>query len=262
MVFSGFGYKAQHIERSMLTNSMLIYNSRSANNAAAGEPEKFRPTVKIAAALICLLLFAILAEVFLRIIASPDTPAGPSAPLYSDEELRRDLPMYTERQGGSCITLLSGFHWNPKFGFTRKTLDRACAQKLFEAYKTSVVFMGGSAMDNAGAPNYLTSIDTYAFGNDPTITSLNLAESGARHSNMLFRMLSEVIELRPTYVVFLDGFNEFGSLRYGGAPDDDFYWTAGVKDRVHHPLLFYRDKLVELSRLLEFFALKTGLINS
>jgi hypothetical protein len=153
-------------------------------------------------------------------------------------------------------------HWDPRFGYAGKKLDKDCARKLFAAHEKSAVLMGGSAMENFQAPNYLTSIDTYAFGNDPTVASINLAESGARHSNMLMRFLHEVIELHPTYVVFLDGVNEFNSVRMGGEPEDDFYWTAGVKDRVEHQFKFFFDKLVEQSRLLQLLAVRTGLINS
>jgi hypothetical protein len=230
--------------------------------------EKFRPAVKIAAALLYIVVFLVLAEVALRLLThfgAEQLAAGPGAvraPLYSVEELRHDLPRYSERQSGDCVIIRTGFHWDPRFGFASKKLNKACARNLFAAHKTSVVLMGGSAMEDAQAQNYLTSIDTYAFGDDPSVASLNLAESGARHSNMQFRFLHEVLELHPTYAVFLDGFNEFNSVRYGGAPDDDFYWTAGVKDRVEHPLLFFRDKLVGSSRLLELLALKTGFINS
>lgn len=244
---------------------MAADHSDSPQSAIAdAKREKFRPAVKIVAALLYVVVFLVLAEVALRLFADFDG-GGPGAvrePLYSQEELRRDLQRYSERQGGDCITVRTGLYWDPRFGFASKKLNKACAHKLFAAHKTSVVLMGGSAMDNTQAPNYLTSIDTYAFGNDPSIASLNLAESGARHSNMLFRFLHEVLELHPTYAVFLDGFNEFNSVRYGGAPEDDFYWTAGVKDRVEHPLLFFRDKLVDSSRLLELLALKTGIINS
>ena len=79
---------------------------------------------------------------------------------------------------------------------------------------------------------------------------------------MLIRFLHEVIELHPDYAVSFDGFNEFNSVRYGGAPEDDFYWTAGVKDRVQNPLKFFRDKLIENRRTAELIALKTGFINS
>ena len=51
-------------------------------------------------------------------------------------------------------------------------------------------------------------------------------------------------------------------MPYGGEPADDFYWTAGVKDRVERPLLFWRDKLVDSSRLLQLLAATTAFINS
>lgn len=235
---------------------------------AGAERKTFRPAVKITAVFLSIVVFLVLAEVVLRVASyfgGAQPTAGPgavSAPLYSQEELRRDLPRFTERQGRDCIEIRTGFHWDPRFGFASKKLNKDCARKLFAAHVKSVVLMGGSAMDDTQAPNYLTSIDTYAFGNDSSIASLNLAESGARHSKLLFRFLHEVVELHPTYVVFLDGFNEFTAVRYGGEPEDDFYWTAGVKDRVANPLLFYRDKLVESSRLLELLAVKTGFINS
>lgn len=183
--------------------------------------------------------------------------------MYSQEELRGDLPRFTERQGRGCVEIRSGrLDWDPRFGYASKKLNKECARKLFAAHGKSVVLLGGSAMENAYAPNYLTAIDNSAFGDDPSIASLNLAESGARYSNMLFRFLHEIVELHPTYVVFFDGFNEFASVHYGGEPEDDFYWTAGVKDRVQRPLLFFRDKLVDSSRLLQWLAATTGFINS
>lgn len=239
------------------------------HDSAPPEDEAFRPAVKLAAVVLFVLLLVavvVLAEVVLRYAsdfgAGPPLEKGPSPVLYSKEELRRDLPHFTERQGGQCIEIRSGLNWDPRFGFASKKLNKECARKLFAAYPKSVVLLGGSAMENLQAPNYLTTIDSYAFGEDKTVASLNLAESGARHANMLFRFLHEVIELRPAYVVFLDGFNEFNSVRYGGAPEDDFYWTAGVKDRVQNPLKYFRDKLVEKSRLAQLIALKTGFINS
>ena len=241
----------------------------SPQSATASEDRKtFRPSVKIAAAMLLLVVFVVLAELLLRL--APLLDAKPtsvrkdsgSSELYTKDELRRDLPRYTERQGRDCFEIRSGFNWNPLFGFSTKKLNKDCARKLFTAHKKSVVLMGGSAMENTQTPNYLSSIDTYAFGNDQAIASLNLAESGARHSNMLARFLDEVVELHPTYVVFLDGFNEFNSVRYGGDPEDDFYWTAGVRDRVHRPFLFLRDKLVESSRILQLLAVKSGFINS
>jgi hypothetical protein len=233
------------------------------------KPRQFRLSVKIAALLIPMLLFVVLAEVALRFVSSvvltetKSTYKSISAPLYTAEELRRDLPRFTKREGRDCIKLRGGrLYWDPRFGYAGKVLDKDCARKLFATREKRVVLMGGSAMEDFQAPNYLTTIDTYAFGNDSSIASLNLAESGARHSNMLFRFIYEVIELHPTYVVFLDGANEFNSVRFGGAPEDDFYWTAGVKDRVEHPFKFFFDKLVEQSRVLQVLAVRTGLIQS
>jgi len=232
------------------------------------DQRKFRPAVKITAVLLAVVAALALAEVSLRFVPGFTAPLTPVYPkpeikgLYSEEELRTDLPRFTERQGGNCIEIRHDFHWDPRFGFASKKLNKECAKRLFAAHEKSVVLLGGSAMENVQAPNYLTSIDTYAFGDDKSFASLNLAESGARHSNMLSRFLYEVVELHPTYVVFLDGFNEFNAVRYGGEPDDDFYWTAGVKDRVHHPLLFLRDKLVESSRVLQLMAVSTGFIGS
>lgn len=232
------------------------------------EVENFRPAVKIAAAALLIVVIIALAELLLRLVPPSDATENSvqisvdSSSPYSKEELRRDLPRFTERQGRDCVKIRSGLNWDPRFGFASKELNKDCARKLFSAHETSVVLLGGSAMDNTEAPNFLTSIDNYAFGQDRNIASLNLAESGARHSNMLIRFLHEIVELHPTYVVFFDGFNEFNSVRYGGVPEDDFYWTAGVKDRVDRPFLFLRDKLVEWSHLLQLIALKSGFVNS
>jgi hypothetical protein len=56
---------------------------------------------------------------------------------------------------------LAGMHWDPPFGFASKILDKACARDLFKSDKTKVLLFGGSAMDSALAPNYLTTIDHY-----------------------------------------------------------------------------------------------------
>jgi hypothetical protein len=224
--------------------------------------------VKISAITIALVASFVLAELLLRLMARFDaseltvmeqlTASG----LYAKEELRTDLPHFVERQGANCITIQTGLHWDPRFGYVNKMLNKDCARRLFAAHKKSVVLLGGSAMENNQAPNYLTTLDSYAFGGDASYASINLAESGARHFNMLARFLYEVVELRPTYAVFLDGFNEFTSIRYGGKPEDDFYWTAGVNDRVHRPFLFLRDKLVDSSRLLTMLAVRFHFINS
>lgn len=249
----------------------------AADRSEEGQPttghqgQTFSPAVKIAAAVFVVVLLAavaLLSEYVMRV--RPDSAAAPptqgaeqaTPALYSAEELRRDLPHFAARQGGECVEIRPGLNWDPRFGFASKKLDKDCARHLFAAYPKSVVLLGGSAMENNQAPNYLTTIDNYAFGGDDSFASLNLAESGARHSNMLIRFLHEVVELHPTYVVFLDGFNEFNSVRLGGAPEDDFYWTASVQDRVQNQWRFFRDKLIEKSQLLQAIAVKTGFINS
>lgn len=136
--------------------------------------------------------------------------------LNTAEENRTDLPMYLPQQGGECVREdKSKLHWNPRFGFSSKTLDKSCARKLFGAGKVKVVMFGGSTMGNVGTINYLTSLDYYAFGQYEDIVSINLAEPGARLSNMLARFMEEVTDLKPDVALFLDGGNEF-SIRQGG----------------------------------------------
>ena len=153
-------------------------------------------------------------------------------------------------------------HWDPRFGFASKILDNACARDLFKSDKTKVLLFGGSAMDSALAPNYLTTIDHYAFGDDPSVVSINLAESGARLWDMFARFLYEGVELRPNVAVFLVGLLEFASVQYGGLPTDDFYWTAGVSRRVHHPMMLFLGKVVEESKLAEALLIQTGIYPS
>ena len=83
-------------------------------------------------------------------------------------------------------------------------------------------------MGSAFAPNYLTTIEYYAFARDEDFVSINLSESYARLSDMSARLIHDIIELRPNLAVFLVGFNEFHAVQFGGLPGDDFYWTAGV----------------------------------
>src|SRR5262249_54579875 len=149
-----------------------------------------------------------------------------------------------------------------RFGLASKTLDVACAKELFKSAKTKVVLLGGSTMDSALAPNYLTTIDHYAFARDENIISINLAESAARLSDMSARFFHEIIELRPNVAVFLVSSNEFLSIQYGGLPGDDFYWTAGVSRRVHHPMMFLLDKAIDESKLAQMLFIQTGIYPS
>jgi hypothetical protein len=178
---------------------------------------------------------------------------------YSPAELRRSEQILPG-QGGRCVRQQGQvMNWDPRFGLASKTLDMACAKELFKSARTKVVLLGGSTMGSAFAPNYLTTIENYAFGREEDFVSINLSESYARLSDMLARFIHEIIELRPNAAVFLVGFNEFHAMQYGGLPGDDFYWTAGVTRRVHHPMLFLLDKAIDSSELAQALLIKTGI---
>jgi hypothetical protein len=178
---------------------------------------------------------------------------------YSPAELRRSEQILPG-QGGRCVRQQGQvMNWDPRFGLASKTLDMACAKELFKSARTKVVLLGGSTMGSAFAPNYLTTIENYAFGREEDFVSINLSESYARLSDMLARFIHEIIELRPNVAVFLVGFNEFHAMQYGGLPGDDFYWTAGVTRRVHHPMLFLLDKAIDSSELAQALLIKTGI---
>ena len=241
---------------------------------SSGHPEKshsqseqhFHLSVGIFAGIMCFIITVACLEIGLRLwsFAMNTDITRPTDDtyrrLYSPEELRRsELPI----QKNPCVReSFAGMHWDPRFGFVSKILDEACAKDLFKSDKTKVLLFGGSTMNSALAPNYLTTIDHYAFGDDPSVVSINLAESGARLWNMFARFLYEGVELRPNVAVFLVGNLEFTSIQYGGLPTDDFYWTAGVSRRVHHPLMYFLDKVVEESKLAEVLLIKTGIYPS
>jgi hypothetical protein len=184
---------------------------------------------------------------------------------YSEEQRNTDLPLRTRAQGGDCVAVdrdTTSMSWHPRYGFVKNRPDIGCARTLLNKDRLGVVFLGGSAMANWEAPNHLTTIDRFVHDAVPGLRSVNLAESGARSENELVRLLLEAVDMEPDAVVFLDGFNEFNSIRYGGAPEWDFYWAAGLRDRVHRPLYFLVDRLVARSRLAELLLLRTGLLTS
>lgn len=181
---------------------------------------------------------------------------------YLPKELDRSLPFIAQANGQECIELNTGFNWNQWWGFIHRNLDLECAKKYFSDDTFNVVFMGGSAMFNREAPNFLTTIDYLTTKNLTNVRSINLAESGARHMNMSVRFQRVVSKLNPNLVIFFDGYNEFNSISYGGGPEDDFYWTATGKDRMHQPYRLYIDKAIELSAFLELALVHTGFYKS
>jgi len=229
----------------------------------------YRMLVRVAALLLSCLLFFGGVELALR-VALPNPMFKQSSlsseirnKLNTEEENRTDLPMYLPRQGGECIREdKSKLHWNPRFGFSSKALDKSCARRLFSSGKIRIVMFGGSTMANVGAVNYLTSLDYYAFGQHEDIVSINLAEPGARLSNMLARFMDEVTDLKPDVALFLDGFNEFYSNYLGGRPGDDAHWTIGVRKRVESPIMSLLDRALNQSRLAQIALIRTGIFPS
>ena len=229
----------------------------------------YRMSVRITAVLLSSVLFIGSLELALR-VASPSPEVGVLSltsqiqnKLNAAEEKRADLPMYLPRQGGECVRQdNSKLHWNSRFGFKSKTLDKSCARKLFGSAKVKVVMFGGSTMAGVGTVNYLTSLDYYAFGPHEDIVSINLAEPGARLSNSLARFMDEVTDLKPDVALFLDGFNEFYSIRQGGRPGDDAHWTLGVRRRVENPFMSLLDRALNQSRLAQITLIATGIFPS
>ena len=181
---------------------------------------------------------------------------------YSKAELDKSLSFIHPKNGDRCITLRKGFNWNQWWGFNARVLNLDCAEEFFSHETFNIVFLGGSTMNNAQAPNHLTTLDYMATKNINGVKSINLAESGARHMNMSVKFQRQVIQLKPDLVIFFDGFNEFNSIIYGGNPDDDYYWTIAGKYRIHKPYRLYIDKAIEISKFLELTLIHTGFYSS
>src|SRR5262245_22680626 len=164
---------------------------RSTDQYPLGCVHHFRLSVRILAGLVFFVIIAVSLEIGLR-LWSVATDANMTrlkddiyGRLYSPEELRPSEQILP-RQGGRCVRQISsgGMRWDPRFGLASKTLNLECAKELFKSAETKVVLLGGSTMGGAFAPNYLTTIDYYAFARDENFVSINLAESFARLSDM------------------------------------------------------------------------------
>ena len=186
---------------------------------------------------------------------------------YSSAELDQNLPFRHELHGGNCIeNKFQNMNWHPRFGFNDKNVNIDCVDKLFKKGKKNFVFIGGSAMANYETPNYLTSIEYYLFADNSDFRSINLSESGARLSNGLSIFLEYIpkLKIKPDLIIF-DGYNEFNSVKYNGKYDDDFYWTLGVKKRIHNPVGFIIDEIIsklETTKLISSLLNNNTFINS
>lgn len=154
---------------------------------------------------------------------------------YSKTELDKTLPFIHPKNDSKCVTLRKGVNWNQWWGFTARVLNLDCDKEFFSHETYNIVFLGGSAMNNAQASNHLTTSDYMATKNINGVKSINLTESGARQMNMSVLFQRQVIQLKPDLVIFFDGFNEFNSIIYGGNPDDDYCWTIAGNYRMHKP---------------------------
>lgn len=175
---------------------------------------------------------------------------------YSLNELDRNLVFRHKYHGGKCLKKISNknkLNWHPRYGYYDKTKNLNCINKLFSNNTTNIVFFGGSVMANNRTPNYLTSIEYYAFKeNIEDYRSVNFAVAGSRLSNELAQFIEYIPKINNIdLIIFLDGINEFQSVRYNGLPNDDYHWTAGVKLRVHEPLRFFLDVLIDRSKIIE-----------
>ena len=162
---------------------------------------------------------------------------------YEKKELDESLNFRHDFHGNNCIKrglTQKKMHWHPRYGGQDKIIDTECINEMFAKKKKNIVFMGNSAMANGLTPNYLTSIEYYLFKDDlNSYRSVNLAESAARMSNTLSMFIEYIPKIKNIDAIFfIGGYNEILPLLHNGKYDDDFYWTAGVKKRVHKPFSF------------------------
>lgn len=173
---------------------------------------------------------------------------------YSQAELDKKQVHRLIEHGGECKinSFSKSMQWHPRFGFHDYEVNLNCLENLFNKKKINIIFFGGSVMANDFAPNYLTSLEYYMKSEGLEFNSINLATTGARLSNNLSRFIEYIPKLKnkPDYIIFLDGYNEFTSIKYGGKPENDFYWTAGVERRIHKPFNYYIDLILERSFFL------------
>ena len=182
---------------------------------------------------------------------------------YSKKELDRSLPIRHQYNGGECVkrglmTKTNKMNWHPRYGANDNEVNINCINKLFSKKTINIIFFGGSAMQNDEAPNYLTSIDYFAFKNNfDTFRSINLANSGARMSNNLASFIEYVPKISNVdHVVFFDGMNEFAAVQLGSNPLYDTYWAQGVKARINNPKIIVIEKLISKSIFFEILFTK------
>lgn len=166
---------------------------------------------------------------------------------YTEEELDRKLSSFHEKTGGKCMEKITPT-WHHKIGFKDKQINFECLKEHFSSEKLKIAFFGGSVMESTYYKNYLTSIDWQVVKNTKKIHSINFSQSGSRLSNEFSSFIEMLKYSKPDIAIFLDGANEFNSIKYNeGKPDEDFYWTVWAKKRIEDPYKIYLDKLIQES---------------
>ena len=195
---------------------------------------------------------------------------------YTQAESNRGESFRHEFHGNSCIKRgyfekIKGVNWNEKFGPQDKSYDIECIEKLFSLNKKNIIFFGGSAMANIETPNYLTSIEYYLFkDNLDDYRSLNFSEGGSTLSNNLSHMIEifqefndrssiNSLKIKIDKIIFMQGYNDFLSINYGGDPLESFYWRTVIDNKIHNAAIYYFDKFLRntyFSRIIFNFLLK------
>ena len=166
---------------------------------------------------------------------------------YSTEELDINLSPFHHRSGKDCMQEIQPT-WHHKIGFQDKKVNFKCLEKHFTKKTFNIAFFGGSVMENTYYKNYLTSIDWQIIKDNKKIHSINFAQSGSRLSNEFASFVIMLKHTKPDLAVFLDGANEFNSIKYnGGEPEEDYYWSVWAKKKFDNQYKIYLDKIIEKS---------------
>lgn len=140
------------------------------------------------------------------------------------------------------------------YGWNDKKVEVNCINNLFENNTFNIVFFGNSTVDNYEAPNYLTSLEFLTFGNKNKFWSNNLSEGGSKLSDQVAIFLEHIpkLEIKPSIIFFINGYHEFTSIQYNRNPKYNFYWTTTINNRIHKPITFFYQAILDRSEILKF----------
>lgn len=184
---------------------------------------------------------------------------------YSDLEKDKTLDFKLKKHGFDCVKprFITKMQWNPRYGWSDKEIDINCIDSLFKKNTVNTVFFGDSTIDNYEAPNYLTSLEYFTFGESDKFRSINLSEGGSRLSDQIALFLEYIPKLKtkPSIAFFFNGYHEFTSIQYNGNPKYNFYWTTTINNRIHNPIIFFYQAILDKSEILKFISNKLLKIN-